>query len=253
MGTSSIEDLQTKSFWKACVAELLGIAIFVLVACGSCCHNDADLVSVSLCFGFSIASIVWAICHVSGGHINPAVTIGFLVTRKISIVRAIGYIISQIIGAILGALLIKELFPGAQQSFLGSSLRYSNVSIGQAFGIEFSLGFIFVFVVLASCDDNRTDRGGSIPLAVGLTITMCHLCAVPYTGAGMNPARSLGPALISEQLQDHWLYWLGPIMGGALGALLYDFVFAMDAKPEKLKSYLSRNYDSGNFDAATSL
>jgi len=243
MGKSSVEDLKTLAFWQACFAEFLGIMIFVLIACGSCISGSADLVSISLCFGFSIASIVWAICHVSGGHINPAVTMGFLITRKISLARGIFYILSQVVGAIVGAVILNELFPHPQDSSLGSSLVSEGVDVEKAFGIEFFLGFIFVFVVLSSCDDGRSDRGGSIPLAVGLTIAMCHLCAVPYTGAGMNPARSIGPALISGHMDNHWLYWLGPIFGGCLGALLYDFVFASNASLDKFKAYFTIKYE----------
>jgi len=240
MGTSSLEDLKTKAFWKACLAELIGTGILVLIGCGSA--SQGNLTSISLCFGFTVASVVWGIGHVSGGHINPAVTIGFLITRKITIARTLFYIIFQVIGAILGALLVKGLFPGAGN--LGSALLSDGVSAGQGFGIEFCMAFILMFVVLASVDEQRTDKGGSIPLTIGLVIAMCCLCAIPFTGCGMNPARSFGPALISDNLDHHWLYWAGPIAGAALAALIYDFVFAVNASPEKIKGYLSVNYSA---------
>ena len=107
MSSTSLQDLKTKKFYVALVAEFLGTMLLVLVACGSCLDPETNVVQIALCFGLSVASIVWAIANVSGGHINPAVTIGFLVTRKISIVRFLLYIVAQMAGALVGAGLLK--------------------------------------------------------------------------------------------------------------------------------------------------
>lgn len=176
--TSSLQDIKSKKFYVALLAEFLGTLLLVLVACGSCISPGTNTVQISLCFGFSVASIVWAIANVSGGHINPAVTIGFLATRKISIVRALLYIVVQSLGAVVGAGLLKALTPSNLQGTLGTSSPGPGVSAGQAFGVELVLAFVLVFVVFGTCDGNRRDLSGSGPLAIGISIAMCHLWAV---------------------------------------------------------------------------
>ena len=184
MSATSLQDLKTKKFYVALVAEFLGTMLLVLVGCGSTRDPTTSVLQISLCFAFSVASIVWAIANVSGGHINPAVTIGFLVTRKISIVRFLFYIIVQVAGALVGAGLLKGLTPAMYQGNLGTPGPMTNssgaviISMGQAFGTEFFVGFVLVFVVFGTCDGNRKDLSGSGPLAIGLSIAMCHLWAV---------------------------------------------------------------------------
>lgn len=269
MSTTSLQDLKSRRFWLALIAEFIGTLFLVLVACGSCAsfpvkksggrgnnteayekHLPADVVQISMCFGLSVATIVWAIAHVSGGHINPAVTMGFLVTRKISIIRAVLYVAVQTVGAVLGAQLLKLVSPHGTNDALGTTSPAAGVGIGQAFAVELFITFVLVWTVFATCDGLRTDLSGSGPLAIGLSIAMCHLWAVPYTGSGMNPARAFGSALVSDNMNPsiHWLYWVGPLLGGALAAILYDFLFAMNANGDKLKGFFSSDYDDSNYD-----
>lgn len=244
MSKSSLQDLRSKSLWVAVAAEVLATAMLVIAGCGSCKHGD--FVQISLAFGFSIATLVWAVGRVSGGHLNPAVTLGFLITRKISVVRAIFYWVAQIAGALAGAGILLGVTPDGQLANLGTSTP-SGTTEGQTFGVELIITFVLVFAVLSCCDDRRTDLGGSIPLTVGLAIAMCHLWAVPYTGAGMNPARVFGPAVVSGTWDQHWCYWVGPIVGSIIAAVLYDFVFAVNASPAKLRGFFSKDYDDSQY------
>lgn len=199
IGQSNLNDLKSKKFWTALVAEFLGTMLLVLVACGSAEGKAASHLHIAICFGLSVGSIVWAIASVSGGHINPGVTIGFLITRRISLVRGILYIAVQTVGAIVGAGLLKALTPARSTSVsqsLGAVSLFDRVSVGQGFGVELLITFVFVFVIFSAVDSQRRDIGGSIPLTIGLTIAMCHLWAVssfPTFGKKTRKLRCIAP------------------------------------------------------------
>lgn len=146
-----------------------------------------------------------AIGHVSGGHINPAVTIGMLVAGKVSLVRAILYIIVQCCGAIAGTAALKSVTPEAFHQSLGHTDLQNGVIPAQGLGIEFFLGFVLVFTVFGVCDENKPDSKFVAPLAIGLTVTLGHLGAVSFTGASMNPARTFGTAVIRSSWDNHWV------------------------------------------------
>lgn len=250
---SNVRDLQSVKFWFALLAEFLGTSLLVTVGCGACAaHKWQSIVQISLAFGLSVGTIVWAIAHVSGGHINPAVTVGFLVTRKISLVRAVFYIVSQSLGAISGAGLLKIVTPNTNISnpnpALGTSTPDKNVSAYQTVIIELIITFVLVFTVFATCDHRRKGFKGSGPLAIGLSVAMGHLWAVPFTGAGTNPARVFGPAVVSHTWNTHWAYWLGPIIGGISAALTYDLLLAVNAGRPKLGAFFTKDYDDAHFD-----
>lgn len=253
--SSNVGDLQSGKFWVALLAEFIGTALLVTVGCGSC-YAGSSHVGIALSFGLSVGTIVWAIAGVSGGHINPAVTIGFLATRKISLVRGLFYIVSQSIGAIAGAGLLRMVTPcnataGVNPNpTLGTSTppKDGSVTNFQIFLIEQTITFVLVFTVFATCDSRRKGFGGSGPLAIGLSVTMGHLWAVAFTGAGTNPARVFGPAVVSHTWVGHWAYWLGPIVGGITAATLYDFVMAVNASRAKLAGFFTSDYDDDDFD-----
>lgn len=244
MGASSIQDITGRKFWTAQFAEFLGTMLLVIFTCGSTAWGDN--VQIALSFGFTVASLVWALGRVSGGHINPAVTMGFLVTRRICVARGLFYIIMQTLGALAGGALLKAMSPSG--SGVGAVYLATGVDAGQGFAIEMFCCFALVLVVFSSVDGNRNDLGGSIPLTVGLTVAMCHLWGVKRTGCGMNPARSTGAALAADLWDDHWLYWVGPLFGGSLGGIIYEFLFAVNATPAKLRGFFSRGYDNDNYD-----
>ncbi|CAL8131575.1 unnamed protein product [Orchesella dallaii] len=219
------EVLRDRYIWKALLAELLGTLILVFVGCGSCIASSgggsAAYVQIALSFGITVATIAQAIGHISGCHINPAVSVGMCVAGKMKPIKATLYIIVQCIGAILGSLILYVVTPEADQGSLGATYPRDGLSVGQAFGIELVITMVLVLTVFGVCDENRTDVKGSAPLAIGLSITACHLFAVPITGSSMNPARTVGPAIVKGIWIEHWLYWMGPCAGGAIAALIY--------------------------------
>ena len=177
MAVTNLADIRSKKFWVAGLAEFFGVLFLVLVGCGACLSlEQSNIVRISLAFALSIATLVWATAHVSGGHLNPAVTLGFLVTRRMTILRALLYAICQVAGAIVGAGILRTLSPNPQT--LGTSAPSDGVRLGQVFGIELLITFVLVWTVFATVDGQRTDLSGSGPLAIGLSIGMCHLWAV---------------------------------------------------------------------------
>lgn len=169
--------------------------VLVLLGCGSVIATQDtngrnirdDVVQISLCFGLVVASMVWCISHISGGHLNPAVTIAFMITRRISIFKAVCYVVAQSGGAALGAYVLSLV--AIETSSLGLTQPHRTFEDAQVFGIESLITFALVFTVFATCDTGREDLEGSGALAIGLSVTLCHLFAVPFTGSSMNPAR----------------------------------------------------------------
>ncbi|XP_062338054.1 aquaporin-4-like [Osmerus eperlanus] len=239
----AFKGIWTKDFWRAVSGEFLATLIFVLLSLGSTINwaareekpPSADLVLISLCFGLSIATMVQCFGHISGGHINPAVTAAMVVTRKLSLAKAVFYVGAQCLGAISGAGLLYLVTPEAVRGGLGVTTVNSQISVGHALVVELLITFELVFSVFATCDPKRSDLTGSAGLAIGIAVTIGHLFAIPYTGASMNPARSFGPAMVTLNFENHWVYWVGPILGGILAAALYEYLYCPD--PE-LKSRL---------------
>ncbi|KAF9795100.1 hypothetical protein SFRURICE_004472, partial [Spodoptera frugiperda] len=206
-----------------------------LFGCGACINiiqgssAPPNIVLIALAFGLAVFASVSAIGHISGGHINPAVTLGLASTGRVKIARAILYIIAQCAGAAAGSGLLKALTPDRAAGTLGTTGLGADVTALQGFGIEFFLGFVLIFVVCGVCDPNKPDSKATAPLAIGLTVTLGHLLAIDYTGSAMNPARSFGSALVANVWTDHWVYWAGPIAGGIAAALLYVHGFSAPA------------------------
>ena len=185
MCVGGIGDLKDAKFYVACFAEFLGTLILVFVGCGSCgadwqLRYEPSVVQIFLAFGLSVATIVWMIAGVSGGHINPAVTVAMLIARRISIARALEYIIAQCLGAIVGAAILDGVTPPEVKSNLGLTLVSDSFPLNsfQGFVVELIITFVLVTTVFATCDAHRKDLHGSGPLAIGLSVTMCHLSAV---------------------------------------------------------------------------
>lgn len=234
-----LEDLKDRSgLIKALIAELVGTLVLVLVGCGSCMGGPApDIVRIAFAFGVTVATVAQSIGHVSGCHINPAVTVGLFFGAKIGLIKALLYIVVQCLGALMGAGLLNALSGTARGADGLGMTKVSTelINAGQGFGIEFFITFILVLVVFGSAADenNAPNVKGSAPLAIGLSITTCHLFAIPFTGSSMNPARTFGPAVILGEWSHHWVYWLGPLLGGTCAALLYQMVLRAPPKDEE--------------------
>ncbi|RUS88317.1 hypothetical protein EGW08_003888, partial [Elysia chlorotica] len=213
-----------------------------LLGCGShATYNDQNFLHVALTFGFIVATVVWVFNHVSGGHMNPAVTLAALFTRRVSIIRGVLYIVFQIIGGIIGAGILFGLTDSKKHfTDLGSNELSDSTTSAEGFGVEFMITLIYVLAYFACHDDKRSDLRGSAPLTLGVAVVACHIFAMPFTKAGMNPARSFGPALIADHWDDHWVFWVGPLVGGLVAGLLYEYIFASGATFAGVKKCLLR-------------
>ncbi|XP_058497996.1 aquaporin-4 isoform X1 [Solea solea] len=249
----AFKGIWTKDFWRAVSGEYLATLIFVLLSLGSTVNwaagekepPRADLVLISLCFGLSIATMVQCFGHISGGHINPAVTAAMVVTRKLSLAKAFFYVVAQCLGAITGAGILYLVTPAALRGSLG--VTTVNIPVGYGLLVELLITFELVFTVFATCDPKRTDLGGSAALAIGFAVTIGHLFAIPYTGASMNPARSLGPAIVTLNFENHWVYWVGPILGGILAAGLYEYMYCPDPEKKNNRKLTFQKDPSGKY------
>ncbi len=235
-------EFQSTDTWRAVGVELIATLLFVFLGAGTVVVTGqltgdsltpARLVAIALAHGLAIVLLVSATANISGGHINPAVTFAAVLSKNISIPRGALYVAAQATGAVLGALLIAAVVPGAIDGNLGSHGLADNMSEGSGLLAELILTFVLVFVVISTAMD-PSGLKQIAPAAIGLAVLVDHLIGVPLTGASMNPARSFGPALVSGAWDAHWLYWLGPLLGGGLAALMYRFMFLVssEAGPE---------------------
>ncbi|XP_067331768.1 aquaporin-4 isoform X2 [Channa argus] len=224
----AFKGIWTKDFWRAVSGEYLATFIFVLLGLGSTINwaagqenpPPANLVLISLCFGLSITTMVQSFGHISGGHINPAVTAAMVVTRKLSLAKALFYMVAQCLGAITGAGILYLVTPAAVRGSLGLTTVNSNISVGHAFLVELLITFELVFTIFATCDPKRTDLSGSASLAIGLAVVIGHLFAV---------------------------YWVGPILGGVLAAGLYEYLYCPDPEIKKRLKQVFQKGSSGKY------
>ncbi|XP_034468462.1 aquaporin-1-like [Hippoglossus hippoglossus] len=228
-----MSDIKTWVFWRAILAESLGMIIYVFIGLSSVIGDknnpspDQEL-KVAFAFGLAIAAIAQCIGHISGAHLNPAVTLGLLVSCQMSILRAFLYVIAQVLGAVAGSAVVYGIGPETTDSVGVNKLNA--ITPCQGLAIEFLLTLQLVLCVLA-VTDKRRNVGGFAPLAIGLSVGLGHLAGVRYTGCGMNPARSFGPAVILESFDDHWVFWVGPMSAGVVAALLYNHLLTPRDEP----------------------
>jgi MIP family channel proteins len=210
-------------------AEFVGIFALVFVGGAALINaqargSGAGLLEVAFAHGLILAVMVTATMRISG-HFNPAVTLGFLVTRRIEPVMAGVYVVAQLLGAMLAAYALRGLFPDpeAMAARLGGQAIALNVTAWQAIGLEAVATFFLVFIVFGTAVDPNAPRVGG--LAIGLVVTAGILAIGPLTGGSMNPARSFGPAVASGIFEGQAVFWTGPVVGGITAALLYDTLF----------------------------
>jgi len=224
--------------WRHFIAEFVGIFGLVFVGGGAIMatqlsHAESPLFAVAAAHGLILAIMVTATMRISG-HLNPAVTIGFLVARRIEPMMAMLYLVAQLLGALLAAYALKALFPHdiATATRLGGQSLALDVSFAQGIFAEAIATFFLVFAVFGTAVDPHAPKVGGF--AIGLTVTADILAIGPLTGASMNPARSFGPAVVSGQYEAQAVYWIGPILGGIVAALLYDTLFLRRGKEPAL-------------------
>jgi len=234
-----------------CIAEAFGTFIIVYFGCGSALrpatsHQEFDVVQVSLAFGLAVFVGAQVCGPISGGYMNPAVVIGGLVARRLSAIRSILFVAFQIIGAIVGAGVLQAFTPHTLPAHtLGmNSLQVSKlwtnsndcddieilgatackalftVSAYQGFFMELIVTMVFVLLIL-NVTEERNGPQWSPPMMIGLTVTLAHVLLIPYTGCSINPARSLGPAVVMGDMTDQWIFWAGPLGGGLLAGLFH--------------------------------
>jgi aquaporin Z len=217
------------------VAELIGTFALVLIGCGAILsagpETGAGTLEIALAFGLVIGVMVSALSHISGGHFNPAVTLAFLITRRLSVVLAVAYWLVQFAGAALAALLLKWIYSDAQEATLGAPSLGPDIELGAGLVVEAILTFLLVWVVFATLADPRGSYTAIAGLAVGFAVAFDTLMGGPITGAAINPARAFGPELVANVWDDFWIWYVGPLAGGAIAALLYDELFLRSARP----------------------
>ena len=207
---------------KKYISEFVGTFVLVLVACGVAVVTGASIGITALAFGLVIVAMAYSIGNVSGCHINPAVSLAMLLTKKMTLKDFFGYVISQVLGAISGALVLGALLDNystlGANGFGNGSLATSALS---AIIVECILTFIFVLSILGVTSKKEYSNVSGI--VIGLTLTLVHLIGISFTGTSVNPARSLGPALIQggEALKQVWVFIVGPLLGSLLASLFY--------------------------------
>ncbi len=210
---------------RALTAEFIGTFALILLGAGAGARGVGGLVGVAFAHGLTVVAFAYAAGHLSGAHINPAVTAGMLMAKFIDLQTAIGYWIAQFLGGTLAAFVLAWLlsgvdptaFPGA--AGLGATTLAAGVTPAKGLVLEAILTFFLVNTVLHAAAAGRAKNLAG--LAIGLTLVACILMGGPLTGASLNPARTLGPALATGNLADIWLYFVGPVLGGLSAAVLY--------------------------------
>uniref|UniRef100_I3K1N6 Lens fiber major intrinsic protein n=2 Tax=Oreochromis TaxID=8139 RepID=I3K1N6_ORENI len=204
-------EFRSMNFWRAVFAEFFGTMFFVFFGMGAALRwttGPHHVLHVALCFGLAAATLIQSIGHISGGHINPAVTFAYLVGSQMSLFRAIFYIAAQCLGAVAGAAVLYGVTPGNMRGNMAMNTLQPGISLGMATTVEVFLTMQLVICIFAVTDERRNGRLGSAALSIGFSVTIGHLMGVKTHGR-----------LIRDSV-----YWVGPMIGGAMGALLYDFM-----------------------------
>ncbi|NXV02230.1 AQP2 protein, partial [Cettia cetti] len=238
-------ELRSIAFTRAVFAEFLATLVFVLFGLGSALNWPSapapSTLQIALAFGLAIGTLVQALGHVSGAHINPAVTLGCLLGSQLSLLRALFYVVAQLLGGVVGAAILHQVTPADSRQGLALNKLSNETTTGQAVTVELFLTFQLVLCVFASTDERREDNLGSPALSIGLSVAVGHLLGIRYTGCSMNPARSFAPASSSPPSKASWVlltplfsplqvFWVGPLIGAAAASILYNYVLFPQAK-----------------------
>jgi MIP family channel proteins len=210
------------------IAEFIGVFTLVFIGLGAIMVGSGGLIGVAVAQGLAIALMVTALGHISGGHFNPAITLGFVVTRRIATPLACVYWLMQFAGAVAASLLLWWIFPkeAIAPARLGAPVLHTSVGSGAGMVMEATLAFFLLLAVFATAVDDRGAFKAVAGFGIGLVITMDILAGGPLTGAAVNPARAFGPELVYNVWESYtWIYYVGPCVGCVLAALLYEYLF----------------------------
>ncbi|XAR69090.1 hypothetical protein NMG60_11000555 [Bertholletia excelsa] len=246
------EELTKWSFYRAVIAEFVATLLFlyitVLTVIGYKSQTDAanngsecggvGILGIAWAFGGMIFILVYCTAGISGGHINPAVTLGLFLARKVSLVRAVMYMAAQCLGAICGCGLVKSFQKADYVQYGGGANELADgYSTGTGLGAEIIGTFVLVYTVFSATDPKRNARDSHVPvlapLPIGFAVFMVHLATIPITGTGINPARSFGAAVIygkEKAWDDQWMFWVGPFIGAAIAAFYHQYVLRASAR-----------------------
>ncbi|HZQ16390.1 MAG TPA: aquaporin [Gaiellaceae bacterium] len=218
---------------RRCAAEFVGTFALIFVGAGSIAFART-LTDIALAHGLVIAVMVSAVGFISGGHFNPAVTLGFFVTRRIAPKLAVAYWLTQLAAGACGALLLHWVLPASieNSNHLGAPALGGGIGAGAGVVIETVLTFFLVWVVFATAVDERGAFKQIAGLAIGFTISLDILMGGVLTGAAMNPARAFGPELVNNHWTHFWVWYVGPFAGGVIAAALYELLYLRPAQPE---------------------
>jgi len=214
----------SESIKKASFAEFIGTFLLVFFGTGAIIVNQVydgviGHLGISIAFGLVVLAVIYAIGEISGAHLNPAVSLSFYIAKTMSLSKTLWFILAQILGAVLASITLRYLFPEAIT--LGETLPTG--SILQTFIMEFILSFALMFVIINVATGSK-EQGVVAGLAIGMTVLICALIGGPISGASMNPARSIGPALVSFEIQHLWIYIVSPILGAVTSVFVWKFI-----------------------------
>ncbi|NWT42741.1 AQP2 protein, partial [Rynchops niger] len=238
-------ELRSIAFTRAVFAEFLATLVFILFGLGSALNwpsaSSPSILQIALAFGLAIGTLVQALGHISGAHINPAVTVACLIGSQVSFLRAVFYVVAQLLGGVVGAAILHEITPADSREGLAINKLHNETTTGQAVTVELFLTFQLVLCIFASTDERREDNLGSPALSIGLSVAVGHLLGIRYTGCSMNPARSFAPAVIVGDFNWFLLtqffsfpfpqvFWVGPLIGAAAASIIYNYILFPQAK-----------------------
>ncbi|XP_019951603.1 aquaporin AQPAe.a [Paralichthys olivaceus] len=236
-------ELRSRQFWRAMLAELLGTLVLVSAVLGASVPGPGEAPGGPLYPAVAVGVVIVALGHcfgeISGAQVNPAVTLSLLATRRVDVLRALFYIAVQCLGASLGAGALYLALPLKTTAEHFVNRVPLELTAAQALGIEVLCTFQMVFTIFSVEDQRRRESPEPGNLAIGLAHTAGVLIGARFSGACMNPARALGPAIIVGFWENHWVYWIGPVLGALLGGVSHEFLFARSASRQKLVACLT--------------
>ncbi|KAG5281887.1 hypothetical protein AALO_G00049900 [Alosa alosa] len=237
------EELRSRQFWRAIAAEVLGTLVFVSAVLGSSMPgpegNDGGPLYPALAAGMVAVGLGHCFGEISGAQVNPAVTLAFLATRRLEALRALVYVAAQCLGATLGTGILYLALPQKSTAESFANKVPMEVNAGQALGMEMLATFQLVFTIFSVEDQRRREGAEPGNLAIGFSLSAGIFTAGRLSGGSMNPARTLGPAIITGVWEYHWVYWIGPVLGAILAGVSHEFFFAPSASRQKLVACLT--------------